>query len=445
MSSEDLLLAERNVPRYTSYPTAPHFSNAVTPDVYAGWLSQLPADARVSLYLHVPYCRELCHYCGCHTQAVRKDGPIDAYAQALKAEIETLGRHLRQQSVTHLHWGGGTPSILPTQRIIEVADALCRSFNLAGMREHAIELDPRYVNEALAKCLVRIGVNRVSFGVQDLSPHVQAAIGRIQSYETVADAVALVRNAGITGINIDLMYGLPQQTIEDVRATAARVCAFNPMRIALFGYAHVPWFKKRQRLIDEARLPGSIERLSQLEAARQVFLSFGYEEIGFDHFAAPDDSLAIAARAGDLHRNFQGYTVDDAEALIGIGASAIGRLPQGYIQNDPGTASYSRAVLGGGFATVRGIALSPDDRLRAGIIERIMCDLSVDLAGAGSEAGCGFETALTSLRPLADQGLLEIADRTVRITERGRPYLRLVAAAFDAYLPTSKSAHSRAV
>jgi oxygen-independent coproporphyrinogen-3 oxidase len=361
------------------------------------------------------------------------------------AEIETLGRHLRRQPVTHLHWGGGTPSILSIQRIIEIAEALGRSFDMAAVKEHAIELDPRYVNEDLVKCLVRIGVNRVSFGVQDLSPHVQQAIGRIQSYETVTDAVGMVRDTGISNINIDVMYGLPQQTVEDVRATAARVCALKPTRIALFGYAHVPWFKKRQRLIDESRLPDSVDRLNQLAAAREVFLSAGYEAIGFDHFAAPDDDLAVAARSGNLRRNFQGYTVDSAETLIGIGASSIGRLPQGYVQNDPGVAGYLRAVMAGSFATVRGVALSQDDRLRAGIIERIMCDLSVDLNGAAPAEGCSFDTELTSLRPLADAGLVEIADRTVRVTERGRPYLRLVAAAFDAYLPASKSAHSRAV
>jgi oxygen-independent coproporphyrinogen-3 oxidase len=334
---------------------------------------------------------------------------------------------------------------LPIPEIAGIVEALRRSFDLYDVEEHAIELDPRYVNEALAMTLAEIGINRVSFGVQDLSPHVQDAIGRVQPYETVEEAVGLVREAGIPNINVDLMYGLPLQTADDARTTATRICALRPTRIALFGYAHVPWFKKRQRLIDESRLPGSVERLRQLEAAREVFLAAGFEPIGLDHFASPSDRLAIAAREGRLHRNFQGYTADDADALIGIGASAIGRLPDGYVQNDPSIPGYSRAVLSGRFATVKGLELSPDDRLRAAMIERIMCDLSLDLGDFAPTSNHAFEKELSSLRPLADEGFVEIADRRVQITDRGRPYLRLVAAAFDAYLSDQPKAHSRAV
>jgi len=309
-----------------------------------------------------------------------------------------------------------------------------------------MELDPRYVTPQLVDCLVKIGINRASVGVQDLSPHVQQAIGRIQLYDTVARAVDLLRGSGIENINFDLMYGLPCQTSDDVRLTAESIAALRPRRIALFGYAHMPSFKKRQRLIDAAQLPGAASRLEQMETARDVFLPLGYQAIGFDHYALVDDSLAIAARTGQLHRNFQGYTADDADALIGLGASAIGRLQEGYAQNALDIGGYARAVRSGSFATVRGIALTADDRVRGHIIERIMCDLHVDLRAKSSlNPDCQFDLEIGSLQPLAAAGLVRINAGELAITEAGRPYVRLIAAAFDAYLSASAQRYSRAV
>lgn len=444
MSLSAHVLAERAVPRYTSYPTAPHFKPAVNGEVYAGWLKALPAESRLSLYLHVPFCRDLCHYCGCHTQAMRKREPVDDYAEVLRAEIAAAGRDVPGGRVTHVHWGGGTPSMLGPAQLQAVWEKICGSFEVTADCEHAIELDPRYVSDELAAALARMRVSRTSFGVQELSDHVQRAIGRVQPYETVARAVTALQTQGITDINFDLMYGLPQQTVADVRASAARSCELRPQRFALFGYAHVPWFKKRQRLIDPADLPGAMERLEQMRAARDVFLANGYVEIGFDHFALPDDTLAAAARAGGLRRNFQGYTADDADALLGFGASAIGRLPQGYVQNAPDIGGYARAILGGSYATVRGLALTDDDRTRAAIIERLMCDLGVDLHEFAGDAPA-FATERKVLEPLAAEGLVHIEGDQIRVTEAGRPFVRLVAAAFDAYLPNSSAAHSRAV
>jgi oxygen-independent coproporphyrinogen-3 oxidase len=438
--------AERAVPRYTSYPTAPHFKPGVGPSTYAAWLEQMPPSARASIYLHVPFCRSLCHYCGCHTKAARQLAPIDEYAGDLAREIRLLAGPLLAQPVRQIHWGGGTPSILGPDNLLALNDELERTFSTRALREHAIELDPRYVNPPLVHALARIGVTRASLGVQDLSPHVQHAIGRVQPYETVRRSVELLREAGILSINIDLMYGLPHQTSEDVRATAAQVCGLRPQRIALFGYAHVPWFKPQQRLIETAALPDADRRLQQAEVARTVLLANGYQAIGLDHFALPDDDLAVASRTGRLHRNFQGYTSDDGDVLIGLGASAIGQLSHGFVQNAPDVGGYARAVRAGRFATARGLALSDNDRVRAAIIERIMCDLRVDLGAVpGAQDGAAFAAELHSLAPLAAKGLVQIDNASICVTERGRPFVRLIAAVFDAYLPAGGRAHSLAV
>ena len=440
--SKPRALAERNVPRYTSYPTAPHFSAAVGPHIYADWLGALPRDARLSLYIHVPFCTELCFYCGCNTRAVRKREPVDAYAARLIEEIALL-EGAAGRKLTHLHWGGGTPSILGPAWLETIAAQLASIFDLSALQEHAIELDPRRLDRPLVRTLAAIGVNRASLGVQDVSAHVQRTIGRVQPFELTERAADWLREAGIAKLNIDLMYGLPSQSARDVARSAELAASLAPRRLALFGYAHVPWFKTHQKLIDEAALPGPTERLEQAQVAAETLVSLGYQAVGLDHFALPDDELAVAAREHRLRRNFQGYTSDDADALIGLGASAIGRLPQGFVQNAPDLGSYVRAVQAGRFATVKGLALSDDDRLRAGIIERLMCDLGVDLAAVGGAAR--FAGELEALAPLAAEGLLRIDGARIAMTERGRPYVRIAAAAFDAYLAASAKRHSVAV
>ena len=442
-------MLEKAVPRYTSYPTAPNFSPAVDADVYRSWLAGLPAEATLSLYLHVPFCRELCHYCGCHTKATLRDEPIEAYAQRLVEEIALVASHAGRCKITHIHWGGGTPSILDADLLKFIADELAGHFDLSAIREHAIELDPRYITRPLLRALRDIGVNRASLGVQDFSAHVQQAAGRIQPFDTVKKAVDMLNEFGINRLNIDLMYGLPKQTVADVRRTATLAHELKPQRIAVFGYAHVPWFRPQQRLIDQSDLPSSPERLAQAEAAHDTLVQFGYQPIGLDHYAQPDDQLAPAASSGRLQRNFQGYTDDDADALVGLGASAISRLPQGFAQNAPAVGNYSRAIAEGELATVKGVALSDDDRLRGRIIERLMCDMAVDLDAIADEAGfdiaADFADELDSLHSFRETGCVLIDGHRIRITEKGRPYMRLVASAFDAYLGRAKSRHSVAV
>lgn len=442
-------ILERAVPRYTSYPTAPNFGSAVNADVYRSWLVGLPDEATLSFYLHVPYCRELCLYCGCHTKATRKHKPIDAYAKRLAEEIAIVARHTGRRKITHLHWGGGTPSILGIDLLTFIADEIRRRFDLAAVREHAIELDPRYLTPPLAQALRDIGVNRASLGVQDFSPQVQRAVGRIQPFRMVKNAVAMLREFGIDRINLDLMYGLPKQTVLDVQQTAFLAHELKPQRVAVFGYAHVPWFRPQQRLIDKSELPSAQERLAQAEAAHEALVQFGYQPIGLDHYARPDDQLAPAASAGRLHRNFQGYTIDDADALLGLGASAISRLPQGFAQNAPDVGNYSRAIAAGKFATVKGIGFSDDDRIRGHIIERLMCDMAVDLTAISKRFGFdianNFSDALDSLRPFQNNGNLFIDGHHIRITEKGRPFVRLIASAFDTYLTHDRTRHSPAV
>ena len=440
--STSLALAERNVPRYTSYPTAPHFSTAVGPELYGEWLGQLRRDASLSLYIHVPFCTELCFYCGCHTKAVRKREPVDRYAEQLLDEIALLDS-LAGRKLTHLHWGGGTPSILGPEWLETVAAKLASRFDLSALKEHAIELDPRRIDRALVRSLAAIGVNRASLGVQDVSPEVQRAIGRVQPFDLVERAAEWLREAGIANLNIDLMYGLPQQSVREVARSAELAVSLSPQRLALFGYAHVPWFKSHQKLIDDAALPGLSERLEQAQVAGETLESLGYQAVGLDHFALPSDELCLAARERRLHRNFQGYTTDDADALIGLGASAIGRLPQGFVQNAPDLGGYSRSVAAGRLATVKGLTLSDDDRLRGDIIERLMCDLELDLDRFGGAER--FAAEIAALAPLAEQGLLTIEGSRVTVTASGRPYVRIAAAAFDTYLAASQKRHSVAV
>lgn len=458
MTTDTLSYAMRNVPRYTSYPTAPHFHGGVSADVYAKWLQSIGPRDTLSIYLHVPYCREICHYCGCHTKATRQDAPLKAYADTLCREIELTAAHLKQSGpVKHIHWGGGTPSLLPRDSLVELSGLMENLFEFDPDLEHAIELDPRLVSRELAETLAQVGVNRASLGVQDFDLEVQKAIGRVQPYEVVAKTTAYLRDAGLDALNFDLMYGLPGQSEATILDTVEKTLSLKPGRIALFGYAHVPWMRKHQRLIDEATLPSAAERIALADLARAELLKAGYVAVGLDHFARPDDSMAIALNDGSLKRNFQGYTTDQGEQLIGFGVSSIGKLSSGFVQNLPDVGSWHRAIEAGQLPVSKGLALSTDDRLRGKIIEELMTSYACDLDEVCATFDTGIqdlESSLTSLNELAADGLVQI-DREfgngtkVRVTDRGRPYVRLAAAAFDAYLADSqasgKARHSAAI
>lgn len=431
-------LVGRSAPRYTSYPTAPQFGPGVGPREHGAWLRELAGtSAPVSLYLHVPFCRSICHYCACTTKATRRDEPIVAYADRLRREIELVADRTGRLPVSHIHWGGGTPNLLPPDIFDGLVGNLCERFDLRPDAEHAIELDPRWVTREGARRLKASGVTRASLGVQDFDAAVQHAIGRPQPFETVRSATEALRAAGVAGLNFDLMYGLPQQTMRSVRATAQLAASLGPDRIALFGYAHVPWFRANQRLIEEAELPDPSARLDLAETAREALQAEGYAPVGIDHFAKPDDALHRAARDGGLRRNFQGYTTDRSRILIGMGPSAVGKLPQGYVQNASDVAVWARAIDSSGLATAKGVTLTAEDRARAAVIEAIMCGFAADLAQAARTYGLDpriLVDDLAKLAPLVDQEFVRIRGWKVEIVRDGPALARIVASAFDAYL-----------
>lgn len=440
---------DARVPRYTSYPTAPHFSEAVSHAQYAAWLAALPAATPLSLYLHVPFCEQLCLYCGCNTAVVRHDGPRIAYGETMLREIglvaAAIGRRLPAQ---HIHFGGGTPTALPAETLRRIMAQLRHCFEIAPNAEIAIELDPRHVPADRLDALVDMGVTRASLGVQDFSPVVQHAVGRVQCYALTRSVAENLRNRGIRALNLDLMYGLPYQTTASVRDTAHRATALDPDRIAVFGYAHVPWMKRQQRLLPEDKLPGAVERFEQRAAIEEALLEEGYVAIGLDHFARPDDPLALAAQSGAMRRNFQGYTTDTAPALLGFGASAIGSLPQGYAQNHAGVPAYNGAIAKGELPIARGIAVSAEDLLRRHVIESIMCRLRVNLAEAANAEGFDPEILLRAaprLQRMQQDGLITWNGAEITVTDAGRPFVRSVACAFDTYLTEGAARHARAI
>ncbi|SEP72267.1 coproporphyrinogen III oxidase, anaerobic [Faunimonas pinastri] len=446
MSELDLVrrYGTRQVPRYTSYPTAVEFSASVGAAEHQAWLGNLQAGQKVSIYLHVPYCRELCHYCGCHTKLVHREDMVSAYGQALRTEIEMTARFIPEGvTIARLHWGGGTPTILGGRDMAAVVATLARHFTFDGGTEHAVELDPRRLGADLARQLADLGVNRASLGVQDLDARVQEAIGRVQPLEVVAQAAADLRQAGIERLNLDLIYGLPHQTSDSISETARQAIGLDPSRIACYGYAHLPSLKAHQRLIDETALPGPDERFLQSRTIAESFAQAGFQAIGIDHFARADDSLAVAAREGRLHRNFQGYTDDDLPVLIGFGASSISSLADGYVQNISDVMAYRRELMAGRLPTARGYRLDEDDRRRAGMIERLMCDFRLEARGEAEQLL--LRDAAPVLAPLEADGLIVTDEDTITVTDRGRPFVRLAAVAFDAYRQGAAMRFSRAV
>jgi len=437
-------LFSARVPRYTSYPTAPHFHAEVTQATLRGWLEGLPEGMPLSLYVHIPFCDTLCWFCGCHTTVVNRYSPVESYLKYLYTEIANIGPLLKGHPVTHLHWGGGSPTMLSPADVRDVKHALETSFEFASDAEFAVEIDPRGLKPEMVTTLAECGLTRASIGVQDFDPKVQKAINRIQPYEETRDVVNALRAVGVSSLNIDLIYGLPYQTMANVQRTIELALSLKPQRFAVFGYAHVPHFKKHMQLIKEETLPQAEERFEQFELAHRLLSEAGYVAVGLDHFALPDDSMAVAQVNGSLQRNFQGYTSDDAPALIGLGASSISALPQGYIQNKPEVPEWRKSVEAGDLPVARGIALSEDDKLRRGIIEKLMCFLEVDLAAFG-KTPADFPEEMEALAPLLKEGLVVQEGAVLRVPQSARAAVRLVASVFDAYLAKSKAVHAVAV
>lgn len=445
MSPEFVKRYSAPVPRYTSYPTAPHFSADIGPDTYRAWLAELQPGTRLSLYAHIPFCDSLCWYCGCSTKAVRRYEPVAEYLNSLHAEVEAVSKLIpADHEVLHIHWGGGSPNILSPADIESLAEAQRRFYRVKDNAEFAVEIDPRGLNDERIAAFARAAVTRISIGVQDFNPTVQDAINRRQSFDETQRVVRGFREHGINALNVDLVYGLPHQTRSSLQETVDKVLELRPTRIAAFGYAHLPDRLKHQRLISSAALPDTVERFGQASRLSRILTKAGYVRIGLDHFALPDDALA----QGQLARNFQGYTTDTAEALIGFGASAIGRLPQGYVQNHPSSAEYARSIADGRLATARGIALSDNDRMRAFVIERLMCDLAFPARELRMRFGNQSDEILREAQALLDADedhLIEKDGEAFRVTDRGRPFVRSIAACFDSYFNTTTARHAPGV
>lgn len=439
----------RSVPRYTSYPTALQFHPGVTSADYERWLANIPAETALSLYLHVPYCRQLCWYCACHTRVANGDHVLARYRDALLREIGLVRAAIGERRLAaHIHWGGGTPTTMAPGDLRLIHQALADSFEVRCDTEIAVEIDPRTLTDTTIEALAEMGTSRVSFGVQDFDPRVQQAINRIQPFDMTRRAVDRLRAAGVASINIDLVYGLPFQTLESLQRTVGLAAALRPDRMALFGYAHVPWLKRHQALIRSETLPGPELRWDLSQAAASQLVEGGYELIGIDHFALPADALARAAREGRLHRNFQGYTADASQHVLGFGASAIGAFPGGYVQNTADVAAWLTQIEAGRLATARGVTLTDEDRARRDIIERLMCDMSVDLAVTLRDRPIlapRIADAFAALQQLARLGIVELQGPKIRVTPGARALARVVAAAFDAYTSAAPRQHSVAV
>jgi oxygen-independent coproporphyrinogen-3 oxidase len=396
--------------------------------------------------MHVPFCRRLCWFCACRTQGASSDDPVNAYAKMLHTEIDLLAKHLpKGVTLSRLHWGGGTPTLLQPGLIRDLAGAILDVAPLAEGAKFSVEIDPNEVDEARLDALTESGMNRASIGVQDFDPLIQKTIGREQSFELTQGVVEMIRARGVTSLNADILFGLPHQTRPRILDSVQKLLSLSPDRVALYGYAHVPWMSRRQQMIPSDAMPTPAERLDLFEVARDLFLADGYDEIGIDHFAKPSDGLAVAARSGHLRRNFQGYTDDTAPTLIGLGASSISRFPQGYAQNASGTSDHTQAIRAGHFSTHRGHIFGGEDRLRARIIEALMCDFRVsraELAGFG----IAMATVDAMLGRVAGEfaGMVTLDQDFLTILPQGRPLTRMIARGFDAY-DTGKAQHSAAI
>jgi len=437
------------VPRYTSYPTAPHFHAGIGEAHYRDWLGALPQDEGISLYIHIPYCDRLCWFCGCHTKMIQRYDPIPIYLKSVAEEIALVRQALGfAPRLRQLHLGGGSPSLLRGPDLMRLREGLESHFRLDATTSISMEIDPSDVVGSDFSDLKRFGVTRASIGVQDFDARVQTAINRPQSFEQTRAAVEGLRGIGIGSVNIDALYGLPYQSVETVERSMEQVISLAPDRVALFGYAHVPWVKTHQKMIPEDAMPGAPERLAQARAATGLLCDAAYIPIGIDHFARPGDGLATAAAANRLRRNFQGYTDDPCGTLIGLGASSIGRLPAGYVQNETPTGTYMRQIADGHLPIARGIELTAEDRLNSDIIEDLMCRFETRVSDARNRHGAlagALAQRMQALVAADGDGLVLFDGDCFAIRPDARAFTRTVASWFDARLQDNNARYSVAV
>ncbi|MCB4748025.1 MAG: oxygen-independent coproporphyrinogen III oxidase [Sulfurovum sp.] len=425
-------------PRYTSYPTALEFSNNFTYENYIKYLKK--GDEKLSLYIHLPFCRSACYFCGCNVVFTSKEEKLSTYIEYLKKEINILAKYLdTSREVIQFHFGGGTPTFYKAFELDEIISYIKKVFpNWSKDAEISVEIDPRFFNEAQMKIFKKYGFNRISFGVQDFDPKVQKEIHRIQPYDLTKAAVDLARKHGINSINIDLIYGMPYQTFESFKNTLQKAFTLMPDRLAVFNYAHVPWLKKTMRKFDETTLPSPDIKLQIFQYTIDFFENNGYKMVGMDHFAKPEDELFGAISKGELHRNFQGYTTKGGANLIGIGLTSIGEGSHYYAQNTKDMKAYEMAIDAGRLPFEKGISLSNDDYLRKAVIMELMANFSIDIKRIEKEHSIDFKSyfkdALTELQEFVNAGLVTITNEKISISSTGTLLIRNIAMPFDVYM-----------
>jgi len=443
-TSELLARYDRPGPRYTSYPTAVEFHAGVTDATYMERLARADAhrEEPLSVYVHLPFCQERCAYCGCNVVITKHRDTTEEYLGYLDREVDLLASHLTaRRTVSQLHWGGGTPTYYAAPQLERIFERFARYFHLTPSAEVAIEIDPRVTSKEQLSTLRRLGFNRVSMGVQDFASDVQLAVNRVQSYEETAALVDHSRAEGFTSVNIDLIYGLPYQTVKGFRRTLDQVLTIRPDRLAVYSFAFVPWMKAHMKHIPETSLPGAQVKLELLAMAQQVFGEAGYRQIGMDHFALPEDELARAVEGRVLYRNFMGYTVQSARDMVAVGVSGIGDVQSAFVQNFKKLSDYYAALDQGRFPIDRGYALSDDDVIRRHVITELMCNGYLDIVATETRFGIAFDryfadelAALTGPDSPAADGLIGVRPAALDVTPVGRMFVRNICMTFDSYL-----------
>ena len=427
-------------PRYTSYPTALEFSDAFTYETYINKLENQDSTRPLSLYFHLPFCRNACYFCGCNVVFTSKEEKMLRYIDYLKREMAILSRHLdTSREVIQLHFGGGTPTFFAAEQLKEVIQMIKSYFkNFRADAELSCEIDPRHIDEAQMKVLSEEGFNRVSFGIQDFNEKVQTAVHRVQPYDITKNAMDLARKYNMDSVNVDLIYGLPHQSLETFKETLRLSLTLNPDRFAVFNYAHVPWLKKTMRKIDETTLPLPDEKLNIMQYTIDYLTENGYKMIGMDHFAKPEDELFKAIEKGELHRNFQGYTTKGGADLIGVGLTSIGEGVDYYAQNFKEMKEYEAAIDADRLPFERGVELSEDDKIRQYVIMELMSNFKLDIKRFESTFGIIFKEyfgdAIERLKPFADEALITMNENEIACSETGTLLIRNIAMEFDAYM-----------
>ena len=453
MSLFDLALIkkyERSGPRYTSYPTANNFS-AFTQNDYQNQVKlSNERQGPISLYCHIPFCNTVCFYCGCNKVVTKDKSKAEPYLDALFKEIDRQGTLFDSgRQVEQMHFGGGTPTFLSNQQIVRLSEKLHSVFNFSKHGEYSIEIDPRGVDEETIKALAKARFNRISLGVQDFNAAVQKAVNRIQSFEQTKSVIELARQQGFKSVSIDLIYGLPKQSVETFKTTLIQVNELRPDRISLFNYAHLPELFKPQRRINVLELPSADEKLAIFKYSMDFLLAQGYVYIGMDHFSLPEDPLAIAQKVGHLHRNFQGYATHADCDIVGLGLSSIGQVGDSFSQNEKNIEQYYQRIEAGELPVIKGQLINQDDKIRRAVIMDLICHFELDFSKVERAFDINFQDyfsdSLAQLDDMHADGLLKLDNNSIKVMEKGKLLIRNICMVFDAYLASTKTQFSKTI